>query len=111
MTIFKTSPNRPPTGIRNKAMLYLGYRAGLRLSEVLALYSKDMKTDKGVMRVLHGKGDNARTVVLPPDACVDLDRWLYKRWVMKLSSRIPLFCTPDGKPLSDAYVKGADEKT
>lgn len=103
--LLKTPSNRAPTGIRNKAMLYLGYRAGLRLSEVLALYPKDVETDKGIIRVLHGKGDKARTVGLPPDACVALDRWLDKRKAMKLGSRSPLFCTLDGKPLSDAYVR------
>lgn len=103
--LLKAPSNRAPTGIRNKAMLYLGYKAGLRLSEVLALYLKDVETDKGVVRILHGKGDKARTVGLPPDACVALDRWLDKRKAMKLNSRVPLFCTLDGKPMSDAYVR------
>lgn len=103
--LLKTPSNRAPTGIRNRALLYVGYRAGLRLSEALALYPKDVKTDKGVVRILHGKGDKARTVGLPLDACVALDRWLDKRKKLKLNSRAPLFCTLDGKPMSDAYVR------
>lgn len=103
--LLKAPSNRAPTGIRNRAMLYLGYKAGLRLSEVLALHLKDVTTDDGIVRVLHGKGDKARTVGLPPDACVALDRWLDKRKAMKISSRVPLFCTLDGRPLSDAYVR------
>lgn len=103
--LLKAPSNRAPTGIRNKAMLYLGYRAGLRLSEVLALYPEDVATDKGIVRLLHGKKDKTRTVGLPPDACVALDRWLDKRKKLKLNNRVPLFCTLDGKPLKDAYVR------
>ncbi len=103
--LLKTPSNRAPTGIRNRALLYLGYRSGLRLSEALALYPKDVETDKGVVRILHGKGDKARTVGLPMDACVALDRWLDKRKKLKLSNKSPLFCTLDGKPMSDAYVR------
>ena len=54
--LLKTPSNRAPTGIRNRALLYLGYRAGLRLSEALALYPKDVETDTGIVRILHGKG-------------------------------------------------------
>jgi len=61
-----------------------------------------VKTDKGIVRILHGKGDKARTVGLPMDACVALNRWLDKRKKLKLDSRVPLFCTLDGKPMSDA---------
>ncbi len=103
--LLKTPSNRAPTGIRNRALLYLGYRAGLRLSEALALYPKDVESDKGIVRVLHGKGDKARTVGLPMDACVALDRWLDKRKKLKFGNKVPLFCTLDGKPISDAYVR------
>ena len=103
--LLKAPSNRAPTGIRNRALLYLGYRAALRLSEVLSLFPKDVETGKGVVRVLHGKGDKSRTVGLPPDACVAVDRWLDKRKAMQLGSRIPLFCTLEGRPLSDAYVR------
>ncbi len=103
--LLKTPSNRAPTGIRNRALLYLGYRAGLRLSEALALCPKDVETDKGILRVLHGKGDKARTVGLPPDACMALDRWLDKRTKLKLSNKVPIFCTLDGKPMCDAYVR------
>ena len=103
--LLKTPSNRAPTGIRNRALLYVGYKAGLRLSEALDLYPKDVETDKGVVRILHGKGDKARTVGLPMDACVALDRWLDRRKKLKLSNKVPLFCTLDGKPMFDSYVR------
>ena len=34
--------NRYPTGIRNRALLTVLYRGGLRLSEALALFPKDL---------------------------------------------------------------------
>jgi integrase/recombinase XerD len=97
--------NRAHTRIRNRALLYIGYKAGLRLSEALALYPKDVETDKDVIRVLHGKEDKARILGLPMNASITLDRWLDKRKKLKLSNKSPTFCTLDGKPMSDAYVR------
>ena len=103
--LLKTPSNRAPTGIRNRALLYVGYRSGLRMSEALDLFIKDVETDKGVIRILHGKGDKARTVGMPQDACVALDRWIDKRKQLKIRKSAPLFCTLDGAPLSSPYVR------
>ena len=47
---------RAPTGIRNRALLTVLYRGGLRISEALALEPKDLDSKEGTIRVLHGKG-------------------------------------------------------
>ena len=57
---------RAPTGVRNRALLVVLYRGGLRVGEALALYPKDLDRRRGTIRVLHGKGDKARTVGLDP---------------------------------------------
>src|SRR5690606_34827588 len=44
------------TGVRNRALLALLYRGGLRLGEALTLRPKDLDLAEGVVRVLHAKG-------------------------------------------------------
>lgn len=57
-----------PTGVRNPALVVMPYRGGLRVGEALALFPKDVDRKRGTVRVLHGKGDKARTVGLDPQA-------------------------------------------
>src|SRR5215475_15810746 len=96
---------RAPTGIRNRALLAVLFRSGLRISEALALYPKDIDPNGGMLRVLHGKGNKARTAPLPGDAADAVDRWLECRRRLRLTGRHPLFCTLKGAPLWDSYVR------
>ena len=70
---------KAPTGIRNRALIAVLYRGGLRISEALALYPKDVDQAAGTVVVLHGKGDRRRTVGMVPAAFALLERWLDKR--------------------------------
>jgi integrase len=96
---------RAPTGLRNRALLAVLFRSGLRISEALALYPKDLDPAGRSVRVLHGKGDKARTAPLPPDAADAIDRWLECRKRLRLTGRHALFCTLKGEPLWDSYVR------
>jgi site-specific recombinase XerD len=96
---------RAPTGIRNRALLAVLFRSGLRISEALALFPKDLDASRGSLRVLHGKGNKARTAPLPPDAAEAIDRWLDCRKRLRLTGRQRLFCTLRGEPLWDSYVR------
>jgi integrase/recombinase XerD len=96
---------RAPTGIRNRALLAVLFRSGLRISEALALYPKDLDPAGRSIRVLHGKGNKARTAPLPTDAAEALDRWLDCRKRLRLTGRHPVFCTLNGEPLWDSYVR------
>ena len=96
---------RATTGIRNRALLTLLYRSGLRISEALALKPSDVDLKRHTCRVLHGKGDKARTAPLPTDAADAVDRWLECRKRLGLTRRHPLFCTLKGEPLWDSYVR------
>jgi integrase/recombinase XerD len=52
-----SQPNkRAPTGLRNRCILQLMYRAGLRASELINLSPKDLEWEEGVLRVLEWKG-------------------------------------------------------
>ena len=94
-----------PTGLRNRALIALLYRTGLRINEALSLYPKDLELSDGSVRVLNGKGGKSRTVGLDPGAAAIIERWSDARSQLELSGRQPLFCTLRGEPMADAYVR------
>jgi len=103
--LIRASSNRAPTGIRNRALIVVMYRAGLRLSEALALRPKDIDAEAGTVTVLHGKGDKRRVVGLDPGSMAILLRWVDKRHQFGLTGKSPLFCTLRGRPLHPSYVR------
>jgi len=94
-----------PTGLRNRALIALLYRTGLRINEALSLYPKDLELTDGSVRVLNGKGGRSRTVGLDPGAAAVIERWLDARTRLGLNGRHPVFCTLRGRPMADAYVR------
>jgi site-specific recombinase XerD len=56
------------------------------------------------VRVLHGKGDQATTRGYHPSATDALARWLDVRAELGVRGG-PLFCTLQGAPVSDRYVR------
>jgi site-specific recombinase XerD len=96
--------SRAPTGIRNRALIAVMYRAGLRIAEALALRPADVNVADGTLRVLHGKGDKSRTVGLDSGAMAVVARWMDRRREFGFRNG-PLFCTLQGGPLSDRYVR------
>ena len=95
---------KAPTGIRNRALLTLLARSGLRVSEVLALRTGDVNLTAHTVRVLHGKGDKATTRGFHPTATDTLARWMDTRKTLGLRNG-PLFCTLAGRPLHAQYVR------
>ena len=95
---------RARTGIRNRALLMLLYRSGLRISEALALKSADVDLKRHTCRVLHGKGDKATVRGFHPSATDALARWIDTRRTLGLRNG-PLFCTLEGQPIYSQYVR------
>ena len=60
--VLRVISRRAPTGIRNHALIVIGYRCGLRLAEALALNLKDVDLEQGFVHVRHGKGDKSRKI-------------------------------------------------
>lgn len=100
-----TCSKRAATGLRNRALLVALYRAGLRISEALSLYPKDLDAKAGTIRVLHGKGDKCRVVGLDAGAWAILQNWLDKRATLKMNGRQPVFCTLAGEQIESAYIR------
>ena len=92
-------------GTRNRALVVVLWRAGLRISEALGLFPKDLDANRGTARVLHGKGDRSRLVGLDPRAWAVLQSWLDLRAALGIDGRAPVFCTLGGKRIATAYVR------
>lgn len=92
--------HKAPTGKRNRALLAVMWRTGLRIGEALALKPRDVDLAAGVIHVLHGKGDKARRIGMDPGVCALVARWMDVRprseW---------LFCTLTGHELRQDYVR------
>ncbi len=104
-TLIRACSSRAPTGARNRALLVVLYRGGLRISEALALRPKDLDAGAGSVTVLHGKGDKRRTIGLDAGAFALLERWLTIRASLGITGRQGVFCTLDGSPLDSSYVR------
>lgn len=105
MELIRACSNRAPTGIRNRALIAILYRGGLRVGEALALHPKDVDAGAGTVTVLHGKGDRRRTVGLDPGAMGIIMRWKDRRHSLGIDARGSLFCTLEGRPLKPSYVR------
>lgn len=107
---------RCPTGIRNRALIMIGSRAGLRCQELLDLTPKDICDENGkpYVWIRHGKGDKSRRVPIKGNVLDTIHLWLDARRKIGLNGRHPLFCTitdskdgtlKKGSPMKTAYVR------
>jgi site-specific recombinase XerD len=96
---------RAPTGIRNRAMLVVMYRGGLRVGETLQLLPKDLNADAGTIRILHGKCNKSRLIGLDAGAWAILQVWLERRSQLGIGGRAPIFSTLKGERLQPSYVR------
>lgn len=86
-----------PAGNRNRALIALGARGGLRCAEALALEPKDVDLDRGRIHVLHGKGDKDRWVDFDPGGCAIVRTWMRERQELGLERRgTPVICVIQG---------------
>lgn len=93
------------TDRRNRALMVVMYRAGLRVAEALALRPCDVDAERGAIRVLRGKGGRVRTVGIDRWGIEELARWIEEHRAMSWSAGEPLFCTGTGRPVTQAYVR------
>jgi integrase/recombinase XerD len=102
---------RGPVGLRNRALIVVMWRSGLRIAEALALHRKDVNLEAGTITVLHGKGDRRRVVGIDPQAVEVIARWIERRRALGISPASTLFCTVSGetkgRQLKDSYVREA----
>jgi site-specific recombinase XerD len=105
LALMNVCSRRAPTGRRDRALICLLWRGQLRISEALALKAADFDPDQSTLRVLHGKGNKARVVVIDAQAAAVLSEWLEVRKGLGLNGHRPIFCTLKGGPMSTAAVR------
>jgi len=108
--LIKRIPDRRPTGKRNKALFYLMYAGGIRISEALALKVSDIDMKTGIVFIGHGKGDKKRNVAVNDSALNLIEKWIKVRRSLGIKKG-PLFCSHTkgrmGRPLASQYVREA----
>jgi len=118
--ILRKCSRRAPTGVRNRAMILVLWRCGLRLSEMLKLAPADIDLKRGVVHVKHGKSKprtkaevkakapkkvQRRQVGLPEDAAEAVERWMEVRKARNISGRSRLFTTLAGSEVNGNYLR------
>ncbi len=79
-----------PAGVRDVAVIGLGYLSGARRAELVALHVADVDTEPAAIRVV-GKGGKQRLVPLSPTVGPLLEAWM----ALRGDSPGPLFCRID----------------
>lgn len=92
-------------------MVELMYRAGLRVSEVTTLKPRDVERD-GIVRLYDAKGgdgtayfDSARLWPQVTEWLATREEWIRRDGVWPGADTFPLFCRPDGKPVTVRYIQ------
>ena len=98
-------PTRSVMGLRNRALLMVYYRSGIRCAEGLALRPHDLDREHHTVRVTHGKGGKFRVVGMDDGAFEFVDRWIDARARLRVTASSPLFCSRNGKALPTSYVR------
>jgi site-specific recombinase XerD len=93
-------------GVRLRGVIIVLWRAGLRISESLALRETDLDQDRGALLVRHGKGGKRREVGMDRWAWSQLEPWLELRRTLPVGA---LFCVLHGptcgRPCAPAGIR------
>lgn len=93
-----------PTGLRNRAMLEVMHRCGLRVSEACGLHLRDVQWTQGKIHVRAEVAKGGREAVVYLDAATQalLERWKERRRSYA-AGKPHLFTTLHGGPVSRFY--------
>jgi integrase/recombinase XerD len=103
--LIRGASNRAPTGIRNRALIAMMYRVGLRPGEALALRVDDIDLVQGLVRIPPRKGGAGRVTGIDGQTLELVQRWLARRERLGVANDDYLFCTLAGEELKAAYVR------
>jgi integrase/recombinase XerD len=105
--------NKGVSGLRNKVLIVVLYRCGLRVSEVLSIKPSDYNQTEGSLRVI-GKGNKMRMVGLDSQTRMNLDLWMLRRKELGINGSSPIFCGISkqnlGQPIQTVYIRNLLKK-
>jgi integrase/recombinase XerD len=105
--------NKGVSGLRNKVLIVVLYRCGLRVSEVLSIKPSDYNQTEGTLRVI-GKGNKMRMVGLDSQTRMNLDLWMLRRKELGINGSSPIFCGISkqnlGQPIQTVYIRNLLKK-
>ena len=93
------------TRTRNRALLVVMWRAGLRVSEALDLRMADLRPEEGGVWVRRGKGGKSRLAGMDAESFEALGPWLELRGELGMEPGGPVFCTFNGTAVESSYVR------
>lgn len=104
--------SRGHAGVRDRALIVILWRGGMRIAEALALYPKDVDLDQGTITILEGKGRRRRVIGIDPDACAVIERWMRRRRELGFGGAQPIFCvfSKNGRAGKAVYASVVREK-
>lgn len=103
--LIHASSSRAPTGMRNRALVAIMYRSGLRPGEALALRTTDVDLEAGTVAVPARKGGRRRLTGLDATTRELIGAWTARRDERGIGDEAPLFCTLAGEMIKAAYVR------
>ncbi len=93
-------------GLRLRGVIVVLWRAGLRISEALALAESDLDRTRGAVLVRRGKGGKRREVGMDRWAWEQLEPWLQVRAGLRVGTLFCILCGPTcGRPCSPAGIR------
>jgi site-specific recombinase XerD len=96
-----------PEGVRLRAVIVVLWRAGLRISEALALRESDLDRHRGAVLVRAGKGGKRREVGMDRWAWERLEPWLELRRALPVGALLCVLRGPTrGRPCAPAGIRG-----
>lgn len=111
LTLIAGRSRTSSSGLRDRALIALLWRSGLRIQEALDLQVRDLNFGAATIHVRHGKNDKARLVVMDPFGWEFIAPWLARRAKLPgvLTESGYVFCTiarPHcGSPLGSPQVR------
>jgi site-specific recombinase XerC len=96
-----------PEAIRLRGLIIVLWRAGLRISEALALAETDLDRARGAVTVRRGKGGKRREVGMDRWAWQQLDPWLEVRHTLPVGA---LLCVIHGPTAGRHWEPSAAHK-
>ncbi len=103
-SVLALCPSEEPGGMRDRAMLLLCARLGLRPGEVLRLALQDLDWTSGCVLIRAGKTSRERVLPLPQDAGAALARYLQQARPISGERAVFLSHLPPHKPLRSSGI-------